>query len=398
MLLIVIVLSLLASLAPRRVEANAETFAPKPFGLTTKPHLSLGFGAQIQGSVLVHDADDGRERGIELHFRRLRSKLKAQLLERRLEFVAQLNLVPGSMELIDLYASYRFSKGLQLRIGQVKVPLTRYRWQSFSVLPLVDWAITTRYFGAERQLGVLLLNDTRPRRLNYVVGLYHGTAGRSSHASGLAETYGERQGNPSSLSAPAPLGEPHPELGAGLWYHFGALGQARPRWRLGLGLSGVVDTRPVVAHDLAGRLAAELTLEVRDLSLSAIGYYGVIEDRAGSLKPGLWGVLAEGSYRLGRHLQLGLRYALVGLLDALQRDAAAWREQQVAALGPTETLNERYLFVGQGRGNSELGFALNVPIVGHSLKWQNDFRWLHSFREGADPDEFVVRTQLQLVL
>ena len=54
---------------------------------------------------------------------------------------------------MDFYLDYAAHPEARIRVGQSKIPFTRYRIQSFKNLQFVDWAITTKYFGAERQAG-----------------------------------------------------------------------------------------------------------------------------------------------------------------------------------------------------------------------------------------------------
>jgi hypothetical protein len=80
----------------------------------------------------------------------------------------------------------------QLRIGQCKVPFTRFRIQSFQRLTFADWPIVTKFFGGERQIGVTLHNGYEdPPVRAYVVGLLSGVNARASHGIGIATVYGE---------------------------------------------------------------------------------------------------------------------------------------------------------------------------------------------------------------
>lgn len=77
--------------------------------------------------------------------------------------------------MLDFYFNYKLRGPHQARLGQVKVPFTRYRIQSFQQLTFVDWAIVSKAFGAERQMGFALHNGyEKPSRYGYVIGIFSG--------------------------------------------------------------------------------------------------------------------------------------------------------------------------------------------------------------------------------
>jgi len=145
--------------------------------------------------------------------RRIRSTFTVSRPEYETVFRLHLSPAPGSFELMDMYFNAGLTSQLQLRVGQYKMPFTRYRIQSFQRLTFVDWAIVTRYFGAGRQIGFSLHNGYEgPPRFAYAIGIFSGVIARAAHATGFPLLFGEKLTNPSDLSGSALKSEFHPVL------------------------------------------------------------------------------------------------------------------------------------------------------------------------------------------
>lgn len=377
-------------------QAWPEAFAPMRVRLGATGYVDVGLRVQLQSDTRWGHWADSLESSVR--FRRVRPALKGRLLDSRLAFKLQINTVPGDLELIDLWASYRVHPWFCLQLGQQKIAYTRYRTRSDGALPLVDWPLATRYFGAERQIGLLLQSTPLARsRFAYLFGLSTGVNARASHQVALAEAYGEASDSPSSLGGPSLTMRWHPELSVRLSAVLGHRGELPP-WRLRVELSGAYDVRPERAFELAARSALELIFTARRFELWATGHIGFFEDREQALDLGLGGVVGELSYQLHRHLSIGARFTRVFLSDALRRDIVDWDASRPAGsvLSASGVLVER---LGGVMAEQELGISLNVHFVGHHLKWQTELRWLRwSVGANGALDDFQLRSQLQLVI
>lgn len=369
------------SLAPL---ASAQT--PPPAGVTPTLAAQLRFTAS--------EVVDGAAPSPLLELRRLRAGLRASAFEGRLSAAFTLNTTPSALELIDLWGEYALTPTLRLRAGQFKQSFTAYRMRSFTELAFVDWALVTRPFGGERQLGVELHDRGAPRATEFSVGLWGGTTVRSAHGQGVAGVYGEPVANLSDLRSYTLPDAPHPELtGRFVWRS-----PREARVRVELGLSAGVDLRPVAAHDLRATLAPELALAVGPMRLELTGYVGAADllerDGVGLLG----GALAELQGRIGDRAVVALRYARVQADDALRDDARA-RAARLVNAAPADqkpVLQRRYSDAGRVAYEQELTVGAAVRLVGSALSVQADLGWLRTAREGGDRDELRGRAQVQV--
>ncbi len=378
-----------------------------PFELATDgdaARLRVGLMAQLRLTVDDRQTGSGRETGVDLSIARIRPNLRAVFLDGRIETVLQLNVSPGALELIDLFVDATIVPELRVRVGQFKTPFTLYRQQSFAEQALNDWPITTRWFGAERQLGVMA-HDSRCEHggFGYALGVFAGQNRRAGHARELPRVYGERPVNPSDLASPA-LGELHPELvgriqhmasGAHPETNFDASGG--DALRHAVALSAAWDVDPVYREDFLVRVAPELLLKWNGLGWTMIAYVGLSERLDGSVILASVGGFAELTWQPDRHLQLALRYARVQLADDLRGDARAY----AASIEPADPIERaaweaQYGSVGHVHARQELGLGVTVPVIGRGLAWQSDVSWLRAERTDGERDDVEVRTQVQL--
>jgi len=369
--------------------AAAQTAPAAP---ASPPGLTPTLVAQLRftGSEVV----DAASPSPLVEVRRLRLGLRGSALEGRLTGAVVLNTTPAALELIDAWAEYAVTPTLRLRGGQFKQPFTAYRMRSFTELAFVDWAIVTRPFGGERQLGFELHDRGAARATEFSVGVWGGATVRAAHGQGVAATYGEPVTNPSDLRAYALPDAPHPEL-------TGRFAWRSPRGaavRVDLGVSATFDARPVAAHDLRAAVAPEAAVGFGPLRLEFTGYLGASDLVE---RPGLGllgGVLAELQGSLGDRAVIALRYARVQYGDALRDDARA-RADHLLHGAPAEqqsTLQRRYSDAGRVAAEEELTLGASVRLLGRSLSTQADFGWLHADRDGGDRDELRGRAQLTL--
>lgn len=407
-----------------------------PFELRNeKSESRIRFGFAGQGQFQLDSLDQGpeadREDEYEFRFRRVRQGLSGSLLTDDLTYSLQLSTAPGGLELIDLFLEYRFLTHVRVRLGQNKVPFTRYRWGSFSKLTLVDWAITTRAFGAERQRGITLHNGmTNGPPITYALGVYSGENARKSHAMGVADAYGERPGNPSDLVDPAKPGRVHPEIVAHLAYNYGDIDTSIDTdlkggpLRFSVAFSAACDIRPDAYVDFSHRLAPEFLLKVRGFSLSSVFYVGFTEkpDDPFSYRHAMSGALVQASYIVLNRLELAVRYAFVSTgKDILNeshrrsREEIEKRQEEIARIESVDTTGDpiradeldkmasdleseigKLEKVGTLGSDHELTMGFNVFIIDTSLRWQTDVSWLRHAHTTGDRNDVRLRTQLTL--
>lgn len=405
---------------PPAAEPAAEPAAPATPWPMTLPRLEvatadgntslrLRFVAQLQLDYTMTDqGEDGLEHDASVFFRRLRPDLTGTVLTRDLTYRLYLNIVPGALELMEYWVSYRFHDQAQLLVGTAKVPFTRYRLNSFPDLPFVDWSNPTRYFGAERQLGLMLHNGvTRPGWLEYQVGLYTGSNTRGSNGIGMSRVCGERAPNRSDLVDPAPLEGFHPEIVAHVGYSTGEMNvrdtadfDGGPA-RFMIGLSGAWDFDPVEAEDMTYRLAPEVLFKAYGFFAQGIFYLGGFDEVAGDrvALPGFVGTLVQAGYFFGGRFQVALRYSLLYLLPELRADARSRADARIAAAedeDEAEALRAQYSSVGRLVAEHDLGVAFDVFLVGTALVLKLDGSMLLHARTDEDRVDGRVRAMLQV--
>ncbi|HJL19742.1 MAG TPA: hypothetical protein RMH99_29030 [Sandaracinaceae bacterium LLY-WYZ-13_1] len=402
------------------VDTEAERHPPAPDGEASAPwpdrigpfqigddiaRLRVSLFAQLQLRIDDREQAAGeRTTDARVLVRRIRPILRGAFLDGRIQSTLHLEVAPGSMELIDLYVDGTILPELHLRAGQFKVPFTQYWQQSLVNLSTVDWPLTSRWFGGERQFGLMAHNQHRnPSGVQYALGLFAGENRRGAYARELPRLYGESHGNPSSLTDPRAPGDFHAEI-IGRIGHFAA--DVHPEtlydvsgggFRHGVALSAAWDSGPEHRRDWALRVAPEVLLKWEGLSFTAVGYLGLVETMDRSMAPGGIGFITELGWQVHRHVQIGVRYARVSLFDDLVDDAAAY----AGSLEPTDPeLHEdwasQYGDVGHLRARHELSLAVHVPIIGRSLSLASDVSWMRSERDDGDRDDVRVRVQLQL--
>lgn len=291
--------------------------------------LTVGLTTQLRASLV---AESGTVTG-ELRLHRLRPVLGASLAGGRLDLGTQMNLTPGSAELIDAWGDALVGDGWRVRWGQFKTPFTLYRDRSFASMLLTDWAISSRAFGGERQLGAALRKDGR--RMSVTAGLFAGRNQRNAHRVRLSELYGFTVGNPSALVGAAPptmrLG---PEAVVRLaWTDDGvvprgdrdevARGEHVGGWRTAFSGSTSLHPRPIRGEDFGARGALEAVLRGHGLGVWAVAYTSLAPVSDGRWVPALSGALVEVDVRLASWVHMAGRGAVTQVSRALQNDAVA---------------------------------------------------------------------------
>jgi hypothetical protein len=367
--------------------------------------LKIQLAAQLWTAWENKDNGTGREHESTLYMkvRRIRPTLSVSLSEYKTSFKLHLSTAPGSIELMDFYSDTKLSSLINFRFGQYKIPYTRYRIQSFQRLTFVDWAIVTRYFGAERQMGLSVHNGyEKPPRWGYAFGLFSGVNARASHAVGLASIYGEKPVNPSDLSGTARKTEFHPELVGHVSYNANDINVSTDsdagggEFRYSIAASAAWDMDPTDFEDMVLRLAPELLCKYRHLSVMSTGFIGFV-DMDGSIRTrkAITGFLVQAAYCINRRVELSLRYAAIDIDDKIT-DEALLRAQAIVADADDDDITTQYKNAGNILGEREGTFGINVYLDGHGLKVQNDIAFTRYQRRDEDRTDWLARSQLQL--
>jgi hypothetical protein len=370
--------------------------------------IALAMQAIYQMDVEEVQTRDAKVGGYGGKFRRLRFVFSGHLGVPNLTWNLHLSTLPSSLELMDLWLQYKINDWFSIRAGNIKIPFTRYRNNSFKSLSMVDWGIVTSYFGAERQKGIVLHNGYgKNAGFEYEFGIFTGVAARPPHAKGMADIYGESVPNPSDLTGPALNERLHPEIVLHLAYNHGAFGHAPEAdieggpLRLSAGLSVAWDTRPVRATDVSLRIAPELWIKVMGFHFQATGYVGFAElgSEMSDTAFALVGAVSGLGYTYKDVMDFSLQYAMVASSEALRADALD-RASRIIAQAETGTefvdLMRQYASAGSFESRHELSFALSVFIIGQNLRWVSDLAWIATTRDGIEAQEIRFRSQLQL--
>ena len=229
-------------------------------------------------------------------FLRIRLGLGGNAFTRAFTYELQLSVLPGKFEMLDLYGDYAFAPAFRVRLGVWKIPFTRLRTRSFADRQLVEWPIVTRYFGAERQLGIALHNgytDASPPRFEWAVGAFTGVNIRGLYGVGpslIDEEEDEEKDEEKEDDLPGSrVNEPfHPEIVVRVGYNHGSIDTRSERdfegsllergpLRFAFHLSGTWDARPVAGVDWGFRVAAEGLVKYRGCSLAASFYLATLQ-------------------------------------------------------------------------------------------------------------------------
>lgn len=368
--------------------------------------IRLGLSTQLQSTFFDGDEGGGaRSLDANVLIRRLRTVISGRFLEDRLSFAFQLNTTPGNFEVLDMWIDLEIRSMFRVRLGQFKVPFTAYRQQSFSRTMLVDWSLASVWFGAERQLGVMV-HDEASGPFDYAIGVFTGQNRRASFNTGLAELYGEPVTNPSRVDGIGEVDRIHPEIVGSLTYRSPGYSSSSLSDRSGgplrylLVFSSAVDIQPEEARDDAARFGLEAWFKYAHWSIVTTTYASLNETtQTDRFILGAAGGHVQTAYRFTQQFELALRYALVALTPSLSDDARDRGQaiiQSAATPEETEALRAQYGDAGDLRSEQEVTLGGSWFIVGHSLKFSADAGWLWRALRGGDRHDLRIRLQAQL--
>lgn len=404
--------------APEAVDEPAPASAPSP---RQPPRLELRtedgdssirfqIATQLRWTYTNEDGGPGQPATSDndIRFRRLRLIFGGSLVSRDFSYKLHFNLVPGAMELMDFFIDYRFADQFALRFGQWKVPFTRYRLGSWATRPTLEWSNPTRWFGAERQIGLTAHNNvSRPPRFEYQIGVYTGDNARASNGVGMARLFRESRPNPSDLTDPEPPRSFHPEIAAHFAYNHGGIDVRAPQDfegggpRFSLGLSATWDLRPTPRQDMAARIAPEAILKLHGFTLWGVFYLIFWEEVADDeeTRLGMLGGVAQASYVFLDRFEVGLRYTNVAMLSAIRRDAQRYADLRIAAAeddASREELINLYNGIGLVEAEHEITLGFSTYFLARTLKLGVDGAL--AIHQRVDRNRYDLQIQIQAQL
>lgn len=153
--------------------------------------LNLRVRVQVRGTVTDGAADEATS---EIAIRRMRVVLQGNALGPALTYYVQLSFANQDSEpdlrlpLRDAYVTWNPAGGLNVRIGQMKVPFSRQRVVSSSALQMVDRSIVVSELNLDRDVGLQVFSRkvAGSDRVGYAVGVFGGEGrNRLGRAAGL---------------------------------------------------------------------------------------------------------------------------------------------------------------------------------------------------------------------
>ncbi len=399
------------SISLSEIKGNVSLASMGPFEIVdadSSSKIQFQFAGQLW--LMFESLDKGstgeRTQDLYMKARRIRLTLKGTVYRPELYYKLHISVAPRSLELMDFYFNYKINQSFQFRFGQYKTPFTRYRIQSFQRLAFIDWAIVTRYFGAERQMGFAFHNGyEKPSVWSYVLGVFTGVNARASHALGLVKAYCEETINPSNLADPAAFAKFQPELFFHLTHNTNNIqtktnsDAERTGLRYSIGLSTAWDLKPTAYRDFSLRLAPEILVKYRGVSLFAAGYAGFSEigDPA-KTELSMTGGLFQTSYRIDKTYEIAIRYSVINFKSILANDAFQRAQRLIIDSGNNPDIIEKYIDAGQVLSEQEINLGFNIYIIGNALKWQNDIGWLRHSLRNKTKNDYLARSQFQLTI
>lgn len=142
--------------------------------------LNLRVRVQVRGTVTDGASDD--DATTEIAIRRMRVVLQGNALGPALTYYVQLSFANLDNEadlrlpLRDAYVTWNPGGGVNLRVGQMKVPFSRQRVVSSSALQMVDRSVVVSELNLDRDVGVQMFSRSiaGSNRFGYAVGVFGG--------------------------------------------------------------------------------------------------------------------------------------------------------------------------------------------------------------------------------
>ncbi|HXG58650.1 MAG TPA: porin [Thermoanaerobaculia bacterium] len=152
---------------------------------------SLTLSNRIQFRFTHEDPDSGNGKD-SFRIRRAKTKLDGWLYKKNLTWELQLNWADTSSSLEDANINYAFSRALQIKGGQFKVPFGRQELTSSGSQQFVDRSIVSSEFAKGRDAGVQIWGLSRDNRFEWRAGAFNGNGRNASSNDNGALQYDAR--------------------------------------------------------------------------------------------------------------------------------------------------------------------------------------------------------------
>ena len=164
---------------------------------TPDDQASLNIRARIQvRSTFVGETDDEYDDTLEIGIRRMRLVFQGNAMGPALTYYVQLAFSNLDTEpdlrlpLRDAYVTWAPGRGVNLRVGQMKVPFSRQRVVSSSALQMPDRSIVITELSLDRDVGLQMFSRSLlGGKMGYAVGIFGGEGrNRVARAAGALYT------------------------------------------------------------------------------------------------------------------------------------------------------------------------------------------------------------------
>ena len=313
---------------------------------------------------------------IQFSIPRARLKMGGKVFTQGLGYTLQLDFGKGFVALKDFYLDYAIdSEWLSVRAGQFRRPFSRQQLNSSGALALVERAITDKFFGAGRDIGVMLHNGFgKNNAFEYAVGVFNGSGAKGTFSGSVDFAEDSVTGAFSNLP-----GRFDPMLVMRAGYNYGGLKRYSEGdfeggdLRFGVGASSQLNfNADERVNEGSVDIGVDMSLKVSGFSLDA-EFFVAMEQETGTVGGG-------------------------------NQQRVGWASQELSAMGlyaqAGYVIAERYLpmvrfetVMPQGTDNDTtvVTAGFGAFFFQHNLKLQTEF----SYGDQDKPD-IRIRTQLQL--
>jgi hypothetical protein len=301
--------------------------------------------------------------------------LGGHVFTKALTYKFQMDFGHGSGTVRDYFTDYAFLPGrLVLRVGQSKRPFSRQQITPRVFLDLMDRAITHQFFGAGRDIGIVIHNDIEQSpAFEYAIGLFNGTGDRPLFSGVVTVDPMTGQGKISEGRFSNVPNRFHPAAVLRLGYNHGGIRGYREgdleggSLRFAIGASGLADLD--ADGDAVSGMRCEVDYALKIHGFSTTGAVYVSSSQSGTR------FVDQAYAAVGFHAQAG--YLIAGRFQPTFR---------YAAIAPD----------GENNDLQEIMGGVTVYFFQHNFKWQTDGGTMTTDQPDGPRTNYLVRTQLQL--
>ena len=336
--------------------------------------FKLKLQARVQARYAL-DVLDGEEDETAFSIPRARLTLGGHAFTKALGYKFQIDFGKGFVTLKDFYVNYRLVPDwLEIRVGQWKRPFSRQQINSSGRLELVDRAITDKFFGAGRDIGLAIHNDfEHSPTFEYALGLFNGTGDKPKLSGDVTVDANTGEGEITGGKFANVPDRLRPTVVLRLGYNYGGIKGYREAdleggsLRIAVGASGLAEIDAAGKDDSSVRAELDYALKVQGFSTTGAVYVSSAQSGGGFFD--------QSFEAIGFHVQAG--YVIAGRVHPAVRYALIAKD-------------------GADNDLQEILAGLSVYFWGHRLKWQTDGGTMITEDAGGRQSDYLVRTQLQL--